>query len=177
MKRCATLLLTVLLGASPAIAAAGEKIGVVDTPKVAQATTAGMNMQAALRSYIQIRQRLLDDDEAELKGLEDQLRPDAAPLTPEARQAKEELFRRKMSEYQRKLAQLNQEVEVKKRELFEEFNKQLSRVVQAIAEQEHCLIVFREEGMGTDDFVLYHTPTLDLTSLVIQAFAKEKKEP
>ena len=176
MKGCATFILAMLLGASSAIAAAGEQVGVVDGPKVAQATNAGMDMLAALRSYVQVRQQLLDDDEADLKALDDQSRPDA-PITPEERQAKTQVLQHKQSEYQRKVAQFNQEVEAKKKELFEEFNKKLSQVVQVIAEQEHCLIVFREEGMGTDDFVLYHTPALDLTSLVIQALAKEKKEP
>lgn len=176
MKRCATFILAMLLGASSAIAATGEQIGVVDTPKVIQATNAGMDVQAALRSYIQIRQRLLDDDETDLKALDEQLRPDT-PITPEERQAKALVLQRKQGEYQQKVAQFNQEVEAKKKELLEEFNKKLSQVVQTIAEQEHCLIVFREEGMGTDDFVLYHTPALDLTGLVIQAFAKERKEP
>jgi Skp family chaperone for outer membrane proteins len=74
------------------------------------------------------------------------------------------------------VAQFNQEVEAKKMALLDEFHKKLAQVVQVIAEQEHCLIVFREEGMGTDDFVLYHAPALDLTGEVIQAFAKEKPE-
>src|SRR5207245_9224358 len=84
--------------------------------KILDGTKSGKKIKDSLAEYVKIRQKLIDQEEEDLKKIEEDLVKQGAVLSPEAKKEKEESFRRRMVEYQRKVQQFNQEVQAKKKE-------------------------------------------------------------
>jgi outer membrane protein len=155
-----------LLVAAPAWAEV--KIGVVDPNKVLEGTKAGKKVKDALQEYIKARQKVIDMEEDDLKKAEEDLVKQGAVLSPEAKKDKEDKLRQKYGEYQRKVQQLNQEVQVKKNETFAEFTKNVEQVIRAIAEREKFTLVLEKTDSGLPSAVIYSNSSLDLTERVIK---------
>ena len=163
--------LVIALVAALAVAApawAETKIGVVEPQKVLDGTKAGKKIKDSLQDYVKARQKVIDMEEDELKKAEEDLVKQGAVLSPEAKKDKEDRFRQKMSEYQRKVQQLNQEVQVKKKETLDEFNKSLEQVIRGIADREKITLVVEKGDSGAGALVIYSHPSLDLTDRVIR---------
>lgn len=155
-----------LLVATPAWAEV--KIGVVEPQKVLDGTKAGKKIKDSLQEYVKARQKVIDMEEDELKKMEEDLVKQGAVLSPDAKKDKEEKFRQKMVEYQRKVQQLNQEVQVKKKETLDEFNKSLEQVIRGIADKEKITLVVEKGDNGAGALIIYSHPSLDLTDRVIR---------
>ena len=140
-------------------------IGVVNPQRVLNDTNTGKRVTEALNSFMKDRQALVDLEQRELRKLENELLTQGSVLSQKARQQREEQFRRRMAEYQQKIADLNREVQEKQKELLAEFRSKVETVVEKIA-QERELIIVLEYGTGTS--TLYHQPKLDITDQVIQ---------
>src|SRR5947209_16184080 len=111
-------------------------IGVVEPQKVLDGTTAGKQVKDSLANYVNTRQRLIESEEQDIKAMEEDLVKQGTALSPEAKQEKEEVIRRKLVTYQRHVRELEGEVQTKKRELLSDFTKKVEQVVREIAEQE-----------------------------------------
>ena len=151
----------------PALAAE-LKIGVFEPQKVLDQTKAGKKIKDSLQEYVKTRQKLIDMEEEELKKMEEDLVKQGAVLSAEAKKDKEEKFRLKMVEYQRKVQQLNQEVQVKKKETLDEFNKSLQQVIRGIADKDKITLVVEKGDTGAGALIIYSHPSLDLTDRVIK---------
>ena len=163
--------LGVVLAALLAVAApvwAETKIGVVEPQKVLDGTKAGKKIKDSLQDYVKARQKVIDMEEEDLKKMEEELVKQGAVLSPDAKKDKEEKFRQKMAEYQRKVQQLNQEVQVKKKETLDEFNKSLEQVLRGIADREKISLIVEKGDSGAGALVIYSHPSLDLTDRVIK---------
>jgi len=164
-------MLGVVLAALLAVAApvwAETKIGVVEPQKVLDGTKAGKKIKDSLQDYVKARQKVIDMEEEDLKKMEEELVKQGAVLSPDAKKDKEEKFRQKMAEYQRKVQQLNQEVQVKKKETLDEFNKSLEQVLRGIADREKISLIVEKGDSGAGALVIYSHPSLDLTDRVIK---------
>ena len=148
--------------------AAELKVGVVEPQKVLDGTKAGKKIKDSLQDYVKARQKVIDMEEDELKKMEEDLVKQGAVLSADAKKDKEEKFRQKMVEYQRKVQQLNQEVQVKKKETLDEFNKSLEQVIRGIADREKISLVVEKGDNGAGALVIYSHPSLDLTDRVIK---------
>ena len=148
--------------------AAELKIGVVEPQKVLDGTKSGKKIKDSLADYVKSRQKIIDMEEEDLKKLEEEVVKQGSVLSAEAKKDKEESFRRKMVEYQRKVSQLNQEVQTKKKEVLDEFNKNLEQVIKGIAEKEKLSLVVEKSDNGAGALVIYYSPSLDLTDRVIK---------
>lgn len=166
MRIVLVALAVTLLVAAPA--GAEVKIGVVEPQKVLDGTKAGKKIKDSLQDYVKARQKVIDMEEDELKKVEEDLVKQGAVLSPDAKKDKEEKFRQKMVEYQRKVQQLNQEVQVKKKETLDEFNKSLEQVIRGIADREKITLVVEKGDSGAGALVIYSHPSLDLTDRVIR---------
>lgn len=166
MRIVLVALAVTLLVAAPAWAEV--KIGVVEPQKVLDGTKAGKKIKDSLQDYVKARQKVIDMEEDELKKVEEDLVKQGAVLSPDAKKDKEEKFRQKMVEYQRKVQQLNQEVQVKKKETLDEFNKSLEQVIRGIADREKITLVVEKGDSGAGALVIYSHPSLDLTDRVIR---------
>jgi len=163
--------LGVVLAALLAVAApawAETKIGVVEPQKVLDGTKAGKKIKDSLQDYVKARQKVIDMEEEDLKKMEEELVKQGAVLSPDAKKDKEEKFRQKMAEYQRKVQQLNQEVQAKKKETLDEFNKSLEQVLRGIADREKISLIVEKGDSGAGALVIYSHPSLDLTDRVIK---------
>jgi len=158
----------------PAVAA-DLKIGVLEPQKVLDATKNGKKIKDSLQEYVKSRQKIIDLEEEELKRIEEDLVKQSAVLSADAKKEKEESFRKRMMEYQRKVGQLNQEVQSKKKEVLEDFNKSLEQVVKGIADKEKLSLVVEKGDNGAGALVVYSHPSLDITDRVIKELDKGAK--
>lgn len=146
------------------VAAAEAKIGWIDAQKILDETEAGKEIKQRVEAFRDSRQQVIDLEETELKKLEERMGQQASLLSDEARQEKELEFQRKLSDYQKKVIELNRELEQKKDELLREFNETLVRAVQEVAESDGYDYVLDFGGEGS---VLYGSPDHDLTRRVM----------
>lgn len=151
-------------------AAESLKIGYVDAVKVLDNTSAGKRAKETLEEFLQSRQKIIDLDEAELNQLQEDLARQAAVLNPEALREKEASLQKKIVGYQQRVGQFKSEVESKRKEVLERFNKDLEGVVRVIAKKEgYDLVMDNNHELG---FILYGSESLDLTDKVVGAFEK-----
>jgi len=102
MAILAAILALVWAGAAMA---ADLKIGVLEPQKVLDGTKNGKKIKDSLQEYLKSRQKIIDLEEEELKKIEEDLVKQSAVLSPEAKKDKEESFRKRYMEYQRKVNQ------------------------------------------------------------------------
>ncbi|RMH06594.1 MAG: OmpH family outer membrane protein [Nitrospirae bacterium] len=155
------------------IAQQGIRVGVVDMQWLLAQSKLGKRVNQSLTSFMKDRQALIDLEQEELRELETQLLRQGSVLSPSARQRRQEQFRRRMLEYQQKVADLNREVQEKQAELFDEFREQVEAVVATIARQ-RGLIVVLEKGKTTP--VRYYAPQLDISEEVLSALDRQSSE-
>src|SRR2546426_11828493 len=130
-------------------------IGVVEPQKVLDGTTAGKQVKDSLANYVNTRQRLIESEEQDIKAMEEDLVKQGTALSPEAKQEKEEVIRRKLVTYQRHVRELEGEVQTKKRELLSDFTKKVEQVVREIAEQEKITLVMEKGDAGLGALIMY----------------------
>jgi len=176
-KRCRTAIVAAILALlwSGTAHAADLKIGVIEPQKVLDGTRNGKKIKDSLQEYVKSRQKIIDLEEEELKKIEEDLVKQSAVLSADAKKEKEETFRKRMMEYQRKVGQLNQEVQNKKKEVLDEFNKGLEQIVKGIADKEKLSLVVEKGDNGAGALVVYSHPSLDITDRVIKELDKGAK--
>ena len=145
------------------------KIGVINPQKVLEATKQGKKVKQTLSEYVQTRQKLLESEAADLKKLETELATQSTVLDTKAKAEKEQSFQQKVAVYQRRVQELNTEVETKKREVLGGFTKAIEQAVREIAEKEQILLVMEKGGSNAGSLVLFNQDSLDLTPRVIKA--------
>jgi outer membrane protein len=176
-KGCRTAIVVAILALlwSGTAHATDLKIGVIEPQKVLDGTRNGKKIKDSLQEYVKSRQKIIDLEEEELKKIEEDLVKQSAVLSADAKKEKEETFRKRMIEYQRKVGQLNQEVQNKKKEVLEEFNKGLEQIVKGIADKEKLSLVVEKGDNGAGALVVYSHPSLDITDRVIKELDKGAK--
>lgn len=159
-----------LLAAAPVQSADSIKVGVVDAQKILDDTKAGKKAKADMEEFVKSRQKIIDIDESEIKQLQDDLTRQTAVLSPDARREKEEALQRKVVEYQKRAGELNKEVQSKKKEVLDNFNKDLEGVVKKVAERGGYAMILDRNAEG--GVLLYAKDSLDLTGEVVKEFEK-----
>lgn len=155
--------------------AADFKMGVVDPQAVLEKSKAGKRALDGLREYVSTRQKLLASDEEELRNLEKQLKDQEPTLSEAAKKEKQEKFRIKVQDYQKRAQQFNQELQVKQKELIDEYMKKISAATQTVAEKGGYSIVVDKGSEQTVKIVIYNKDTIDLTDQVIKEFDRQNK--
>ncbi len=157
--------------------AAEFKMGVVDPQSVLEKTKAGKRALDALREYQQARQKLLAQDEEELRGMEKVLKEkEQEPSLSEAvKKEKQDKFRAKIADYQKRLQEFNQELSAKQKGLVDEYMKKISQATQAVAEKNGFTLVVDKGSEQTIKIVIYNKDTIDLTEQVIKEFDRVNK--
>ena len=172
MKQRASILVLLslfLLGLEFSAGAEELKIGVINPQKIPEATKQGKKAKQTLAEYVQTRQKLLESEAADLKKLETELATQSTVLDTKVKAEKEQSFQQKVAVYQRRVQELNAEVETKKREILGGFTKAIEQAVREIAEKEKILLVMEKGGNNAGSLVLYNQDSLDLTPRVIKA--------
>jgi len=147
-----------------------SSIGVVDTKWLLTESKLGKQVTESLNQFMKDRQALIELEQKELRGLESELLRQGSVLNPSAKQQREERFRRRMVEYQGKVANLNLEVQKKQVELFGEFRSSVDTVVAKVA-QRHGLVLVLEKGENSP--TRYHQPSLNISKEVLEEMDRE----
>ena len=166
----AVLLIVVL--SSPGLSAE-LKVAVIDPDRVANETALGKRMKATLTKYLEARQKVIDTDEATLRGLEDELRTQGPLLSADARQAKQESYQRQVIAYQQKVNGINRELQERRKTESDKYTKLLKAAVARVAKRGGFTLVLAK--MPDSGLVLFHHGSLDITPQVIKELDRAGK--
>lgn len=178
MKKVTWVVVVLLmLTATSAIAAEviTVKFGYVDLVRSLNESEAGKKAKTDLEFLIKTKQTTIDEKGKAIEKSKADLEKQSSVLSPDARKAKEEEMERMLRDYQRLVADSQNEVKKKEGELTNDILKDLRAIVQKIGEDEgYTLILESAEGQ-----ILYAKKEADLTEVVIKKFnesrAKSKK--
>ncbi|HKY71425.1 MAG TPA: OmpH family outer membrane protein [Nitrospira sp.] len=159
---------------SAGCAGAGAKIegtiGLVDPARVLNDSNAGKKAKDSLTAFSKNRQALIEIEEKELRRMEEDFIKQASVLSPAAKNEREQIFRRRMAEYQQKAGELNREVQEKQKDVLEAFRDKVEAVVAKVAKRNGLQVVI-DKGKGGP--AIYGAQELDITTQVIEEFNKE----
>lgn len=147
---------------------AAEKIAFLDAQKILDETKAGQRAKTTMQEYRDSRQKIIDLDENELTRLQEELARQEAVLSLEAKRERQENLQRKLGDYQKTVADMSRELESKKRDILEEFNRGMLDVVKKIAKKEGYSFVFDRNDEG--GALLYADESFDITGQVIKEY-------
>ena len=140
-------------------------IAVVDFQRVLEETRAGKDLKGTFDSFMKDRQVLLELEQQEIQGIRNDLVNQGSVLSDAARQQREEMFQRRVRDYQSKEAALSRELQEKQNDLMSGFRADVERVVSSIAEERNFSIVIQR---GDNTSTLYHRSQLDISDDIIQ---------
>ena len=146
------------------------KIGLMDPARVLNDSNAGKKAKDSLAAFSKNRQALIEIEEKELRRMEEDFIKQASVLSPAAKSEREQVFRRRMAEYQQKAAELNREVQEKQKDVLEAFRDKVEAVVAKVAKRNGLQVVI-DKGKGGP--AIYGAEELDITTQVIEEFNKE----
>jgi outer membrane protein len=88
---------------------------------------------------------------------------------------KENQFRVKIQEYQKRAQEFNQELQAKQKDLVDEYMKRIASATQTVAEKGGFSIVVDKGSEQTVKIVIYNKDAIDLTEQVIKEFDRVNK--
>lgn len=146
------------------------KIGVINSQRLLNETSAGKKAKENLTAFSKNRQALMELEEKELRRMEEDFVKQSSVLSPTAKRDREEQFRRRMQEYQQKASELNREVQEKQKDVLEGFRDKIEMIVAKVAKR-HGLQVIVDKSKGGP--TIYHEEGLDISGPVIEEFNRE----
>jgi len=176
MKKVLAFMVALLVMASAAYAAGG-KMAFVDTQTVFDKTKVGKKYQGVLKEYFDSRKKILDIDADEIQKLREDYGKQSAVLKPEVRKEKEETISRKISDFEKKRSEFNNELAKKNEELSTEFNQEMMAILKDLAKKEKISLILNRTinviSKGEVPSVLYGDDDLDMTEKVVVELDKK----
>lgn len=142
------------------------KIGLVDFQKALNEVEEGKSAKARLKSEFEQKQKTLDALQNELKTMKDSLEKQKLVLNQEAMKQKENEYRDKFVELQKKLSEFRGELQQKEVQYTGNIITALRQIVQEIGAKDKYTLVF-ERGQDT---ILYAPTAVDLTPQIIATY-------
>jgi outer membrane protein len=146
------------------------KIGVINSQRLLNETSAGKKAKENLTAFSKNRQALMELEEKELRRMEEDFVKQSSVLSPTAKRDREEQFRRRMQEYQQKASELNREVQEKQKDVLEGFRDKIEMIVAKVAKRLGLQVVVEKSKGGP---TIYHEEGLDISGPVIEEFNRE----
>jgi outer membrane protein len=168
MALVAVLAMTAAAGCSSA--KIEGKIGLVDPARLLNDSNAGKKAKESLSAFAKNRQTLIEMEEKELRRMEEDFIKQASVLSAAAKSEREQVFRRRMAEYQQKASELNREVQEKQKDVLDAFRDKVEVVVGKIAKRNGLQVVI-DKGKGGP--AIFGAEELDITDQAIEEFNKE----
>lgn len=142
-------------------------IGLVDPARILNDSNAGKKARESLGTFSKNRQALIEIEEKELRRMEEDFVKQASVLSPAAKNEREQVFRRRVAEFQQKAGELNREVQEKQKEVLDSFREKVEIVVGKVAKRQGLQVVI-DKGKGGP--AIYGNDELDITDQVIEEF-------
>lgn len=153
-----------LLGAATTVEAQTTRIGYIDSQAILAEAPGSREAQQAfdqeMDRYRGEMQRLGEELDRLITAYQQQERS----LTPEAREAREQEIRRKETEYQGRIEQIDEEANRKRQELVEPILEQMSLVIEQLREEGSYALIFDTASRA----IIAADPALDLTEEVLR---------
>jgi outer membrane protein len=173
MKKVASLVIVLLMLTGTSALAAEVitvRIGYVDLVKALNESESGKKAKTDLEFLIKTKQTTIDEKGKAIEKTKADLEKQTSVLSPDARKAKEEEMERLLRDYQRLVADSQNEVKKKEGEITGDILKDLRAIVQKIGEDEgYTLILESAEGQ-----ILYAKKEADLTEIVLKKYNESK---
>ncbi len=147
---------------TPAAAADGAKIGVVNLQKVLETSISGKAAQNELKTERDKLEADLKKKGNEIQEMEQRMQREAAVMSKEAREDKEREHRIKVSDIKALQKKYQGDLQDLERKLMSELQKQISTLVDDFGKKEGYTLIISNIG------VLYNMSAIDLTDRLIQ---------
>jgi outer membrane protein len=159
----------------PGLGAEVTKIGVVDPQAVLEKSKAGRRALDSFKEYAAIHQKVLSSEEEELKNIEKQVTEQESALSESQKREKQAQFRAKFQAYQKRAQEANQELQVKQKELVDDYMRKVGSATRAVAERGGYTFVVDKGSEASMKIVIYYRDSLDITDQVIKEFDRQYK--
>jgi outer membrane protein len=172
MKKCSCLmsgtvvLLALLFVASFALAA--EKTGFVNIGEVLAKSNAGKKAEEQFKKIVEKDRGSIQDKENELKKLKEEFEKQRPILKEEVFKAKEADYQKKFRDYQLMVKDANEELQAKQQDILKNLVPEIMKVVTAIGDREKYTMIVDLSTIP----MAYHAKENDLTQRVIEEFNK-----
>jgi len=173
MKKILLLLVVAALLTGSQAFAETMKIGAVDLLKALNESDTGKKAKTDLEFMIKSKQSSLDEKGKSIEKLKTELDKQASVLSSDARRAKEEELEKMIRDYQRQVADSQNEVKKKEGDLTGDILKELREIIQQIGTQEGYTLILE----GGDGQILFAKKDIDLTESVIKKYNQMKAKP
>lgn len=170
LMSAAVAIMLVLNGCAAGGGKIDAKIGVINSQRLLNETSAGKKAKENLTAFSKNRQALMELEEKELRRMEEDFVKQSSVLSPAAKRDREEQFRRRMQEYQQKASELNREVQEKQKDVLEGFRDKIEVIVAKVAKRLGLQVVVDKSKGGP---TIYHEEGLDISGPVIEEFNRE----
>ncbi len=166
---------SLLIFAASQVAAAGTvgKIGIVDLSRAVNESEQGKKAKSELEAVVKAKQEALDEKGKTLEKLKSEIEKQGAVMSASARKSKEDDLERLTREYQRALADSQTEVRKKEKELTGNIVKELSKIINDVANEEKYDLVLD----NNPSLVAYVNKGIDITDEVIKKFDESRGKP
>jgi outer membrane protein len=146
------------------------RVAVIDPQAVLERSKSGKRALESLKAFSASRQRIVREEDEELKRLEKELQAGTSGEKDTVRKDKEEHFRAKLERYQRRVQAFNREIRDKQQELVQAFQKNIEHVAATVAAKAGYAAVLNKGALNSVRIVLYHRHAVDLTDEVLKEF-------
>jgi len=157
-----------LTGALSRVNAADIKLGFVDIDKAANDSEEGKKAVGGLKDFMASKQSAITEKGKAIEKMKSDLEKQGSIISAEARKSKIEEEERSEREFQRMVADANQEFEKKRRELTEAVYKEIVDIIAKYGQDEKYTAILPMQS------VLYNDKTLDITDTIIRKFNEHK---
>lgn len=163
----------VLIGLSftTAAFAAGNnpiKIGVIDIQKIMRESKATKKAQSIYKKDFDSKRALLSAREKEIQRLEKDLKDNGQALSTDARKQKEENLAKQVKEYQRLVADMDEELKKKDAELTRKLLIEIGGIVQDLLKKDQYTVILQRDNVVSFD------EAVDITEKIIKLYDEEK---
>jgi outer membrane protein len=172
MKKCSFLIpglfmiLSVLLCSSQATAA--EKTGFVDLREIMMKSDAGKKASEDFKKLYEKDRAKIQEKEADLKKLKDDIEKQRTILTENAMKEKEAAYQKKFRDYQLIVKDSNEELQARDQEISKKLIPEILKVVQTIGEREKYTLIIDISTIP----VAYYAKGSDLSGRVTEELNK-----
>jgi outer membrane protein len=163
------VILALAFAASPA--ASAEKTGFVNIQEVMVTSNAGKKEADEMKKSADKTRVIIQDKEAELKKLKDDLEKQRPLLKDEVIKERELAYQKKFRDYQLLVKDSNEELQAKEQEILKKMIPEILKLVQAIGEKEKYSMIIDISQVP----LAYYSKENDLTKRVIEEFNKTYK--
>jgi outer membrane protein len=160
LTRTAGVLLSLLLFAAPALAQE-FKLGYVSLDRIIKEAVPAKNAQAKLEQEFSKREKDLQAQGANLKGMAEQLEREAPTLSETQRAARQKQLVELDRDFQRKRREFQEDLNARRNEELQQVFERANRVVKQVADAEKYDLILQE--------AVYVNPRHDITDKVIKA--------